>query len=158
MSRAAAFFDTRRTAMRTRRPKATLMLSTEQQDELENWARRRSTAQELALRGRIILACAAGGETAGGAAHHAGSGPASAHYPGLRRGWEQHRGRRPSWHISADRRSLAFALHPRRGGWGAGRAAARGATQDQPSRRGGGGDADAREQAGRRRALEHAGA
>src|SRR4029453_3080814 len=61
MSRAAAFFDTRRTAMGTGRPKATLMLSTEQQDELENWARRRSTAQALALRARIILACAAGG-------------------------------------------------------------------------------------------------
>ena len=47
--------------MRTGRPKATLMLSTEQQDELESWARRRSTAQALALRARIILACAEGG-------------------------------------------------------------------------------------------------
>jgi transposase len=47
--------------MRTGRPKATLMLSTEQQDELESWARRRSTAQALAVRARMILACAEGG-------------------------------------------------------------------------------------------------
>ena len=33
--------------MRTGRPKATLMLSTEQQDELESWARRRCCAFHL---------------------------------------------------------------------------------------------------------------
>ena len=47
--------------MRTGRPKAALMLSSEQREELEALARRRSTAQALALRARIILACAEGG-------------------------------------------------------------------------------------------------
>src|SRR5258705_12556247 len=47
--------------MRTGRPKAELVLSAEQRDELERWVRRRSTAQALALRARIIVSCAAGG-------------------------------------------------------------------------------------------------
>ena len=47
--------------MRTGRPKAALVLSVEQREELESWARRRSTAQALASRARIILACADGG-------------------------------------------------------------------------------------------------
>ncbi len=47
--------------MRTGRPKAALVLSAEQRDELERWVRRRSTAQALALRARIILSCAEGG-------------------------------------------------------------------------------------------------
>ena len=47
--------------MRTGRPKATLVLSAEQRVELERLARRRNTAQALALRARIILACAEGG-------------------------------------------------------------------------------------------------
>ena len=47
--------------MRTGRPKAALVLSTEQRAELESWARRRNTAQALASRARIILACADGG-------------------------------------------------------------------------------------------------
>jgi hypothetical protein len=47
--------------MRTGRPKAALMVSAEQREELERWVRRRSTAQALALRARIILSCAEGG-------------------------------------------------------------------------------------------------
>jgi transposase len=47
--------------MRTGRPKATLTLSTEQREELERWVRRRTTAQALALRARVILSCADGG-------------------------------------------------------------------------------------------------
>jgi transposase len=47
--------------MRTGRPKAALVLSAEQREQLESLARRRSTAQALALRARIILACADGG-------------------------------------------------------------------------------------------------
>jgi transposase len=40
------------------RPKAALVLSTEEQTVLSQWARRRKTAQALALRARIVLACA----------------------------------------------------------------------------------------------------
>lgn len=47
--------------MRTGRPKAALVLSAEHREQLESLARRRSTAQALALRARIILACADGG-------------------------------------------------------------------------------------------------
>ncbi len=42
------------------RPKAPLILSDEERETLERWARRRSSAQALALRCRIILACAQG--------------------------------------------------------------------------------------------------
>jgi transposase len=48
--------------MRTGRPKAALVLSAEQREELESLVRRRTTAQALALRSRIILACADGGD------------------------------------------------------------------------------------------------
>jgi len=47
--------------MRTGRPKAALVLSSDQREELEGLARRRSTAQAMALRARIVLACAEGG-------------------------------------------------------------------------------------------------
>ena len=40
---------------------ASLVLSGDERHTLENWARRRSTAQGLALRARIVLACAQGG-------------------------------------------------------------------------------------------------
>jgi transposase len=40
------------------RPKAVLVLSSEEQTVLSQWARRRKTAQALALRARIVLACA----------------------------------------------------------------------------------------------------
>jgi transposase len=46
--------------MRTGRPKALLILSTEEQDTLQRWARRPKTAQALAQRARIVLACATG--------------------------------------------------------------------------------------------------
>jgi transposase len=49
-------------AMRTGRPKTALVVSDEQRDELGRWLRRRSTAQALALRARIVLACADGGD------------------------------------------------------------------------------------------------
>jgi hypothetical protein len=38
-----------------------LVLSEDERRVLENWAKRRSTAQGLALRARIVLACADGG-------------------------------------------------------------------------------------------------
>ena len=37
-----------------------LVLSEDERRILENWAKRRSTAQGLALRARIVLACAEG--------------------------------------------------------------------------------------------------
>lgn len=42
------------------RPKAELTLSDEERTQLEQWARRRKTAQALATRARIVLACAEG--------------------------------------------------------------------------------------------------
>ena len=47
--------------MRTGRPKACLVISTEQRETLESWARRRTTAQAVALRSRIVLSCGEGG-------------------------------------------------------------------------------------------------
>ena len=47
--------------MRFGRPKAALVLTFEQREELERLARRRTTAQALALRARIVLRCAEGG-------------------------------------------------------------------------------------------------
>lgn len=38
-----------------------VVLSGDERRTLENWVKRRSTAQGLALRARIVLACAAGG-------------------------------------------------------------------------------------------------
>ncbi len=46
--------------MRTGRPKAPLILSLEEQETLQRWARRPKTAQALAQRARIVLACATG--------------------------------------------------------------------------------------------------
>jgi transposase len=42
------------------RPKAELMLSEQERRQLERWSRRRKSAQALALRSRIVLACADG--------------------------------------------------------------------------------------------------
>jgi len=42
------------------RPKAQLLLSEDERATLERWARRRTTAQALAQRCRIVLACAEG--------------------------------------------------------------------------------------------------
>jgi len=44
------------------RPKAQLVLNESEREQLQAWARRRKTAQALALRSRIILACSAGAE------------------------------------------------------------------------------------------------
>ena len=48
--------------MRRGRPKQFVELRDEQREELLRWTRRHSTAQALALRARIILACAEGGD------------------------------------------------------------------------------------------------
>ena len=45
---------------KTGRPKALLELTAEERDQLESWARRRTSSQALALRSRIILGCADG--------------------------------------------------------------------------------------------------
>jgi len=45
---------------RSGRPKAVLVLTDAERDQLDRWARRRSSAQALALRSRIVLACADG--------------------------------------------------------------------------------------------------
>lgn len=45
---------------RTGRPKARLEVSDGEREQLESWSRRRTSAQELAQRSRIVLACASG--------------------------------------------------------------------------------------------------
>jgi transposase len=45
---------------RTGRPKAELVLTVEERDQLVRWSRRRKSAQALALRSRIVLECASG--------------------------------------------------------------------------------------------------
>jgi transposase len=47
---------------RTGRPKAELVLSSEEREQLQRWARRRKSSQALALRSKIVLACAAGAD------------------------------------------------------------------------------------------------
>src|SRR5260370_17542819 len=46
--------------MRTGRGKTPLVLTDEERQTLEQWARRPTTAQRLGLRARVVLACAAG--------------------------------------------------------------------------------------------------
>jgi len=46
--------------MRTGRPTATLVVSPEERETLERWARRPTTAQALAQRARVVLRCATG--------------------------------------------------------------------------------------------------
>src|SRR6266699_7345488 len=48
---------------RTGRPKAELVLSDAERAQLLSWSRRAKSAQALALRSRIVLACAAPGAT-----------------------------------------------------------------------------------------------
>lgn len=48
--------------MRTGRPIPPLMLTPEERETLEHWARRPKTAQALAQRARIVLACATGAD------------------------------------------------------------------------------------------------
>src|SRR3954451_20676391 len=43
------------------RPTVDIVLSVDERETLERWARRHSSSQALALRCRIVLACAAGG-------------------------------------------------------------------------------------------------
>lgn len=45
---------------RTGRPKAELILTEEEREQLTRWTRRRKSSQALALRSRIVLACAEG--------------------------------------------------------------------------------------------------
>jgi transposase len=45
---------------RSGRPKAELVLTDDERDQLRRWSRRRSSAQALALRSRIVLGCADG--------------------------------------------------------------------------------------------------
>lgn len=45
---------------RTGRPKAELVLTDDEREQLQRWTRRHSSAQALALRSRIVLACAEG--------------------------------------------------------------------------------------------------
>src|SRR5947209_17543018 len=47
---------------RTGRPKAQLVLSDDEREQLVRWARRAKSAQALALRSRIVLACAEGAD------------------------------------------------------------------------------------------------
>ena len=44
------------------RPKEELVLSEAEREQLHVWSRRRKTAQALALRSRIVLACSTGAE------------------------------------------------------------------------------------------------
>jgi hypothetical protein len=48
------------------RPKAELLLAEDERATLERWARRRTSAQVLALRCRVVLACAEGKANQGG--------------------------------------------------------------------------------------------
>ena len=57
---AAAGLEGLADAERSGRPKAGLELTGEERDQLTRWARRAKTAQALALRARIVLACAEG--------------------------------------------------------------------------------------------------
>jgi transposase len=61
---------------RTGRPKAVLEIADEERETLERWARRPSSPQSLALRSRIVLACAAG-STNGAVASELGCNPAT---------------------------------------------------------------------------------
>ena len=46
--------------VRTGRPKAALILTDEEREQLSRWPRRRKSSQALALRSRIVLACGDG--------------------------------------------------------------------------------------------------
>jgi transposase len=53
---------------RSGRPKAQLVLTEDEREQLARWSRRRKTAQALATRSRIVLACAGGSSNAAVAA------------------------------------------------------------------------------------------
>jgi hypothetical protein len=48
------------------RPKTPLVLTDDERQTLQRWARRSKTSQALALRCKIVLACAQGGDQPGG--------------------------------------------------------------------------------------------
>src|SRR3954453_1255950 len=52
---------------RTGRPKADLVLTGEEREQLVRWSRRATSAQALALRSKIILGCADGADNVSGA-------------------------------------------------------------------------------------------
>jgi transposase len=54
---------------RTGRPKAELILTAEEREQLTRWARRAKSSQALALRSKIVLACADGLDNKSVAAH-----------------------------------------------------------------------------------------
>src|SRR2546429_7267370 len=91
-----------------------LVLTGDEQRTLENWVKRRSTAQGLALRARIVLACAQGGSNVAVAARLGVSrttvrkwrGPVPPAPGGGLSGWAPARGARPA------------PPRPRRGGGG----------------------------------------
>ena len=57
------------------RPTVEINLSAEERATLERWARRHSSSQALALRSKIVLACAAGGATQAEIAAELGCNP-----------------------------------------------------------------------------------
>ena len=60
---------------RAGRPTVEIILSAEERTTLERWARRHSSSQMLALRSKIVLACAAGGATQAEIAAELGCNP-----------------------------------------------------------------------------------
>ena len=59
--------------MRRGRPKAPLTLTDDERETLERWARRPTTAQALAQRARIVLACVSGGDNSARPGDQAGA-------------------------------------------------------------------------------------
>jgi hypothetical protein len=82
--------------MRLGRPLVPLELTTEEQTLLESWARRRTTAQALALRARILLRAAAGDSNTAIARHErvtkATVGKWRARFGSASTGWSMNRG------------------------------------------------------------------
>src|SRR5262249_61150343 len=54
------FFEGKEIIMALGRPKAALVLTDDERTKLQSWANRPTSAQRLALRARIVLACAEG--------------------------------------------------------------------------------------------------
>ena len=82
--------------MRTGRPKKPLLLTDDERRTLEQWARRPKTAQRLALRARIVLACADGQTNRAVAARCTCRATVSANgangFASARRAWPMNRG------------------------------------------------------------------
>lgn len=60
---------------RTGRPKAELVVTDDEREQLLRWARRRKSSQALALRSQIVLACADGSDNKTVAAQLGCAGP-----------------------------------------------------------------------------------